>query len=139
QSPASLSINSFVAAPATVGTGRPFTVVLEVKNIGQTLALNVSPSALVQSVPGSAAFVSGPLPASAATLASGASAFFTYRYDSLLVGPLSFTAKAQGLDQNENTLKTSPQGGSNTINIFPQGSLNSEFLTLLPAGPLSIG
>ncbi len=108
------------AAPATVTEGDPITVTMRVTNTGQAAARNVTPGALTPSGTGAVAWAAGPTPASAALLAGGASAAFTWRYTAVTAGAVSWTGAASATDDNDcRALSTGALTTAPPVTILP--------------------
>ena len=86
------------AAPATVSVGQSITVTLTVTNSTNAAATGVVPSVPVVTGSATVAVPSGPLPASIATLAPGASGTFTWTYRPTGAGSLAFAGGASATD-----------------------------------------
>ncbi len=139
QVPVSLALQSFTAAPSSVGTGAPVTVVMTVLNTGTSTALNVSPTNLVTNGTNESV-ITGMTPASVASLAGGVSQAFTFTVDFSATQPLlSFTAQAYGVDAVQGIGVTSVAGTSNSVSVFAQGNLQVLSVALSPATQMSIG
>ncbi|HVE84635.1 MAG TPA: IPT/TIG domain-containing protein, partial [Myxococcales bacterium] len=88
------------ASPATASVGQTITVTMQVQNTGEATANNVTPSALVLTGAGSATLVSGPTPPTAAAVAGGTSATFSWTYTASAPGAVTFSGTASGTDAN---------------------------------------
>jgi hypothetical protein len=85
-----------VTTPATVSTGQNFEVVLQLTNPAGSTITGVVPS-LAQSPPGFATYVSGPTPASAASMpGAGAPKTFTWVFNSPGAGTVTFSLTGTG-------------------------------------------
>ncbi len=89
---------AIAAAPATVSVGQSITVTLTVTNSTTTAATGVAPSVPVVTGSATVAASTGPLPASIATLAPGASGTFTWTYRATGAGSLAFAGGASATD-----------------------------------------
>ena len=94
--PAAL-ISVLTAAPDTVNISQTIAVTMTVTNIGQSDALNVTPSALIVGGTGGVSFVSGPSPASATILAGGMWTF-VWSYQATISGTVNWRGNASGTD-----------------------------------------
>jgi hypothetical protein len=121
------------ALPASIGVGSEITVIMTVTNNGQATANAVTPTGFA--IIGSASYVAvnGPLPTNA-TITSGTSASFTWRYAAVSTGSLYFTANASGLDGNNAayTVSTSVTAQSNPVNIYPTDPILTSWVTVSP-------
>ena len=89
--------SSMAIVPTTVKEGAEFELRYTVSDTGDLPAANVGPS-LILSDPSLAGVISGPLPAVKASLASGETVVFVWRYSALKAGTLSFSLSATGDD-----------------------------------------
>jgi len=89
---------AIAAAPATVSVGQSITVTLTVTNSTTAAAEGVVPSVPVVTGSATVAVSTGPLPASVAALAPGASETFTWIYQSTGAGSLAFAGGASATD-----------------------------------------
>ncbi len=97
QAPAALAVNSMSVAPASIGTGNPISVIMEIKNVGQATALNVSGTAALNVVgTGNATYSSGPSPALVASLAQGEFGLLHLRVPGSQHGPDQFLRLGRG-------------------------------------------
>ncbi len=123
---------SLQAAPALVVTGMTINVTLNVTNVGLNPALNVTPSALGLSGSGSASLLSGPVPASLATLLPGESGSFSWTYRADAAGQVRWTGSVSGTDSQTGQNVQSPPATSNTVTIAAPAALQAAF-----SGPAS--
>ncbi len=89
---------AIAAAPATVSLGQSMTVTLTVTNSSAGAATGVIPYVPVVSGNATVAAPTGPVPASIATLAPGASGTFAWTYRSTGAGTLAFAGGATATD-----------------------------------------
>lgn len=97
--------------PSTVSTGQTFQVRFTVTNTGGTNATGVVPKLAADA---GVTYVSGPAPASVATLGPGENRTFAWQYTASAVGAVNFTATVDGDDCNASAI-TDSAGGAVTI------------------------
>ena len=86
---------SGINAPAVAVAGQQLTVIMSVNNSGNSDVLDVFPSALtITGPPSSLVLASGPQPTSATSLAKGTAAVFTWVYNVVLPGTITFQGNA---------------------------------------------
>ncbi len=85
-------------APSSVNVGVPAVVTLTVSNTGCDTLSGVTPAIVVAPGAGLVSLSSGPVPASVGFMAPGASATFTWTYDTIAAGTATFTMTASGID-----------------------------------------
>jgi len=109
-------VSTIYATPSIVILDENFTVLMNVQNMGNYHAYNVSPTALTIYGSGNATKISGPVPASVSSLTQGSTVVFTWVYRATGSGEIYFSGKATG---QENTL------------IIESNATNSNAITLL--------
>ena len=97
---------AITATPARVNVGQSLTVVLTVTNAGSSAATNAVPAAPTVTGTGTVGTPTGPVPASIATLAPGASGTFTWTYPASGAGTLAFAGSASAIDTFSGTAVT---------------------------------
>ena len=116
------SLAAGITAPAIGVVGSQVTVIMNVTNNGTIAIDTISPSALTVSAPAALNLFSGPVPASVATLASGAGTSFTWVYDVIAVAPgVTFSASGDGVNSITTApvssgIVTGPVGGMDCLN-----------------------
>lgn len=119
------------AGPAYPYVGQTVAVTMTVTNIGYSAASNVRPTPLPLTLlgTGGVTLVSGPTPASVATLAAGASASFTWRYTAAAPGGVQWRGKADGEDALLGVGLTTGLVTSNQVTISHPAALTAAFQT----------
>ncbi|HPI04373.1 MAG TPA: hypothetical protein PKZ78_11105, partial [Candidatus Goldiibacteriota bacterium] len=110
--------------PAVASVGQRITIRMNVTNSGASTAEGVVPSALIKLGSASYNISSGPVPASQ-SIASGASAQFTWTYTATGAGSLAVNAYSKGYAQYSKTTITATAVSSNFITIESPASLSS--------------
>ncbi|HRU38405.1 MAG TPA: CARDB domain-containing protein, partial [Candidatus Goldiibacteriota bacterium] len=128
---AAINITSMTALPGQVSIGQEITVEMVVANGGTGQAVNVVPSALQKFGSASGDYVSGPSPAIAASIASGASFTFTWVYTATSAGNMWFSVSASGFDPSRGIPINAPVNGSGEVVVQAPASLMSS-LSLVP-------
>ncbi|HEY8207443.1 MAG TPA: hypothetical protein VIG99_08185, partial [Myxococcaceae bacterium] len=113
-----------VSPAAFASVGQPLTVTMQVQNTGEATANAVTPSSLVLTGAGNATLVSGPSPASAATLAGGSSTTFTWQYTASAPGALTFSGSASGADANSAQMAASASAPSTPVQVQTPAQLS---------------
>ena len=132
--PAALEINLSMIQPSTVGTGQYITLILSVTNTGDTVALNTNPVAMLTEGTAAVNYISGPVPASAGTLNGGASARFTWIYQSVSSGYMTFSASASAVDAlSAAAVPVSPVESAAYLTVEDAASLNISSFVIQPA------
>ncbi len=107
--------STLAASPDPVLTNQEMTVTMTVYNVGGPDALSVSPTALA--VAGNAAYLSGPTPASYASIPGGSQEAFTWTYLAAAPGGVTFTGQAMAIDSFSTNNLTTTATDSNPILI----------------------
>lgn len=117
------------AGPLYPAVGQTIAVTMTVTNVGFSAASNVRPTPLPLTLlgAGGVTLVSGPTPASVATLAANASATFTWRYTAATPGALQWRGKADGVDVLTNAGLTTGWITSNGVTIIFPAALSAAF------------
>jgi hypothetical protein len=89
-----MSMSISLQVPASVVVGQQLTVILIVNNTGEGTLTNVTPGSLNIAGTGTAAIISGPVPATVASLAAGNSASFTWVLNTSAPGTVLLQAGA---------------------------------------------
>ena len=109
------SLSSSINAPASVTVGQQMTIVMTVNNNGNAVINGVSPSALTLMGSGaSVVLLSGPVPASVASLSIGANTTFTWVYDVIAEG----VVVVQGIASGNSGAVVSPLSTSAGTNLL---------------------
>ena len=122
QVPASLSGLASVA-PLSAKQGDTITLILSAANSGEAIAIGVSPVAAVLPA-GPLTAVSGPLPAGPVGVSGGSAGVFTWTYEAVLPGIVTFTASAAGSDGNSGA-PLMAAGGAGPVTIQPAAVLKA--------------
>ncbi|MFL5365539.1 MAG: hypothetical protein ACJ781_08700 [Myxococcales bacterium] len=109
-----------IASPGEVSTGQAVHLAVTVTNSGEATAINVLPFIVVG---GPAGLVQGPGPAQ--TIASGATATFTYTYSVNSLGTIDFTILGDASDQNTNQPISFPFAVSNKVTVVQAASITA--------------
>lgn len=128
QEPAELMIESVTIAP-NVNVGSTFDVTVKVMNMGQSAAMNVTPSAPSFSGAGTAKLVAGAQPASD-RIEGGATATFTFLYQAENAGPMVMGFTAAGVDETSDVNLVADEALSNELRIDTPAQL--EAMLFLP-------
>lgn len=118
------SLGAYVSLSNTAPSeGQTFQITLTVTNSGGVAANSVTPAALQFHVASATAvaYVSGPVPASVASLNPGAQTTFVWNYTAAGAGPFSFTTSITGTDSGSLSATTSRD--ARAITIFRSGRL----------------
>ena len=111
---------SATVSPGKVSTGQAVQLAVTVTNSGEATAINVLPFIVVG---GFAALVQGPGPAQ--TIASGATATFTYTYSLNSLGTVDFTVLGDAADQNTNAPVSFPFALSSKVTVVQAASITA--------------
>lgn len=110
--------------PADIGVGAKFTATMTVHNGGTTPVTAVQPAALpTLEGDGEIRLLEGPTPATVESLAGGASATFTWRYEATVAGTAVLKAQVQGQSGQGTTLTVDAKcglGGSPAVAAIPR-------------------
>lgn len=124
---------SLSATPSLVLRHMDVTVVMTVRNYGLYPAYNVTPSALIKAGSGSVNLLSGPTPASVATLMPGEETTFTWAYRATGIGQVTWSGQATGTDSASGAPISSATATSNVVTIARGGELSAAF-----SGPAAV-
>jgi hypothetical protein len=129
QEPAALVIDSLTLSPATqVSRGQAFTATLTVRNTGEAVAAQVSPSPSVPSIAATGGALAltpdDPLPQD---IAGGTSAIFSWSFveDGTASGSLSLSGGAAGFDQNSNASVSAAAAQSSALTVQEPAALSA--------------
>jgi len=118
QVPAALEAS--ISVPSSPVLGASFPVTVQVKNVGEATAVNVSPDGLTLSGTALAALSSGPVPPTA-SLTSGQSVDFVLTYQATGEGTGLFKGTASGQDGNTVAIITSAEVASPPFDVVGEG------------------
>ncbi|HDQ26601.1 MAG TPA: hypothetical protein ENN43_07670, partial [bacterium] len=122
-----LNLRYSPSSAQTVSTGQIITLIGSVYNNGTEYIENITMSPLVVSgTAGSMVLLSGPVPASVASLEDGSTVYFTWTYSANGTGSMQFTGSAQGTGQSSGTIYLARERSSHIYTIQTAASLSSE-------------
>ncbi|HPD19024.1 MAG TPA: hypothetical protein PLF61_05110, partial [Candidatus Goldiibacteriota bacterium] len=131
---AQLNVSMAISQGDTVGTGDFITLIMSVTNTGTTAANNVAPKALLIDGAANVNHISGPLPATVPSLSGGAATRFTWTYQALTSGNVTFTGSASGIDSvNGMPVTITPVSVSDSVFIENAASLNVTSFVVQPS------